>query len=200
MTALRTNINTPGYWDDVYRREWESGEILVRRDHGPMYDAIVALITEGSRVLDVGCGPGILCRRIRERVADAQVVGIDFSEYVVSRNAERDAELAIDYRCVDLRTGLESLERDFDAVTMCEVLEHLDDPEQVVADAVDLVAPGGLFVLTCPHDGKVPHREHVREWGHDEVFHLLEPRTDAVTFHVLAPPRNRWLLAWCRVR
>jgi SAM-dependent methyltransferase len=189
------NVNTPTYWDDVYRREWESGEILTRRDHGEMHDAIVAIVPRDARVLDIGCGPGILCRRIAESVVGTQVSGVDFSKYTIERNADRDAALGIQYRCVDVRIGLAELDGPFDVVTMCEILEHLDEPEEAVAAAVALVRPGGLFVLSCPHDDQVPHVEHVREWGHDQVFHLLEPYSDAVTFHPLPAPRNRWLLA-----
>jgi 2-polyprenyl-3-methyl-5-hydroxy-6-metoxy-1,4-benzoquinol methylase len=199
MNAVRENINTAAYWDGVYRREWESGEILTRRDHGPMHDVVAALVPANASVLDIGCGPGILCRTIEERVPGVKVVGVDFSGYTIARNAERDAPLGIEYRCLDVTTELAALDERFDAVTMCEIVEHLDEPESVVAAAVGLVRPGGLFVLTCPHDGEVPHPEHVREWGHDEVFHLLAPYTKAVTFRPLPPPRDRWLLAHIRV-
>ena len=189
------NINTAAYWDEVYRREWESGRMLTARDHGPMHEAIVALVPPGAKVLDVGCGPGILCRRIAESVEGARVSGVDFSPYVIARNAKRDVALGIDYRCLEVQTQLAEVGVQFDVVTMCEILEHLDAPEQTVAAAVAHVRPGGLFVLTCPHDGQVPHPEHVREWGHDQVFHLLEPYTDAVVFHPLPAPRERWLMA-----
>jgi 2-polyprenyl-3-methyl-5-hydroxy-6-metoxy-1,4-benzoquinol methylase len=193
--AAGRNINTPLYWDEVYRREWESGEILMRRDYGPMHDAIIDLVPPGASVLDVGCGPGILCRRIAESVDGVSVSGVDFSAYTIERNAERDAPLGIDYRCLDVTSQLGEIDRQFDVVTMCEIIEHLDEPEQSVDSAVGLVRPGGLFVLTCPHDGQVPHAEHVREWGHDEVFHLLERYAEAVVFHPLPAPRDRWLMA-----
>jgi 2-polyprenyl-3-methyl-5-hydroxy-6-metoxy-1,4-benzoquinol methylase len=195
--AAATNINTAAYWDDVYRREWEAGVILTLRDYGELHDVVVGLVAPGSEVLDVGCGPGILCRKIAERVADTNVTGIDFSAYTIGRNAERDANLGIHYHRVDVQTELRGLEGCFDVVTMCEVLEHLDDPEEVVAAALALVRPGGLLILSCPHDGEVPHAEHVRDWGHDEIFHLLAAHADSVTFHVLAAPRDRWLLASC---
>lgn len=198
MAATETNINTPAYWDEIYRGEWEAGVILSLRDYGEMHEIIVGLVPPGSSVLDVGCGPGILCRRIAEYVAETQVTGVDFSPYAIGRNAERDAELGVEYLCLDVRSDLGRLESRFDVVTMCEILEHLDDPDEVVAAAIELLRPGGLFILSCPHDAGVPHPEHVREWGHDEIYHLLERHTNSVTFHSLAAPRDRWLLACCR--
>jgi 2-polyprenyl-3-methyl-5-hydroxy-6-metoxy-1,4-benzoquinol methylase len=193
------NVNTPAYWDEVYRREWERGGIDGGpRDYGPIHDAIVALVPPQSRVLDVGCGLGLLCRKLALRCDDASIVGVDFSAHALDRNRGRDRWLPVEYVVLDVRSELPSLRErgEFDVVTMCEILEHLEEPERVVADAMSLLRPGGLFVLTCPHDDEVEDPEHVRLWGHDEVFHLLAPYADSVTFTHFPPPYySPWLLA-----
>jgi SAM-dependent methyltransferase len=80
---------------------------------------------------------------------------------------------------------------------MCEILEHLDEPEAVIAAVMVRLRPGGRFVLTCPHDDAVPDPEHVRTWGHDEVFHLLAPYGDTVSFRHFPPPWfHPWMLAY----
>jgi 2-polyprenyl-3-methyl-5-hydroxy-6-metoxy-1,4-benzoquinol methylase len=190
------NINTPDYWDGVYRGEWESGAARnedYSRDYGPIHDAIIRLIPEGSRVLDVGCGPGLLCRKVKSRVPAAEVTGVDFSRYMIARNQERDGSLGIDYRCLDIRTELASIEDQFDVVAMCEVLEHLEEPEFVVESAMGLLKPGGRFILTCPHGDGIPDPEHVRLWDHDELFHLLAPYGETVSFTHFPPP---WFHVW----
>lgn len=193
------NLNTPEYWNGVYQNEWESGKAQspnYDRDYGPIHDAILGLIPPGSSVLDIGCGPGLLCRKVRQRIESAQVTGVDFSHYAISRNQQRDAGLGITYRCVDIRTSLKSAGGPFDVVTMCEVLEHLDSPEAVVADAMSLLRPGGSFILTCPHNDEIPDPEHVRIWGHDELFHLLAPYSSTVSFTHFPPPYfHVWMLA-----
>ena len=195
-----TNINTPDYWDAVYRAEWESGKVRSEdysRDYGPIHDAIVRLIPDGSRLLDVACGPGVLCRKIRQRRPTATVMGVDFSQYTITQNEARDRSLGIEYRCLDIRTELGSIDRQFDVVTLCEILEHLDEPETVVAAAMRLLKPGGRFILTCPHDDGIPDPEHVRIWGHDELFHLLAPYSDTVSFMHFPPPYfHVWMLAY----
>jgi 2-polyprenyl-3-methyl-5-hydroxy-6-metoxy-1,4-benzoquinol methylase len=187
----QTNINTTEYWDALYRREWESGEARSEdysRNYAPIHAAIIRLIPDGSRVLDIACGPGLLCRKIKERRPNARVLGVDFSEYMIQRNQERDRQLGVDYVCLDIRTALPDLGGTFDAVTMCEILEHLEQPDQVVAAAMDLLKPGGCFILTCPHDDAIPDPEHLRTWGHDDVFHLLAPYSDTVSFTHFPPP------------
>jgi 2-polyprenyl-3-methyl-5-hydroxy-6-metoxy-1,4-benzoquinol methylase len=196
------NWNTSAYWDDVYRAEWSRGGIDGGiRDYGPIHDAIVELVPEDSSVLDVGCGFGLLCRKLALRRPGVSVTGVDFSEYVLERNRARDRDLPIEYVLLDVRTELRSLGHEFDAVFMCEVLEHLEEPERVVADAMASLRPGGLFALSCPHDDAIPDPEHLRQWGHDEVVHLLAPFADSITFTHFPPPYyHPWLLAHLRKR
>jgi len=194
------NVNTPEYWDEVYRHEWTSGQVRspkYRRDYGPIHEAIIKLIPEGSRVLDIGCGTGLLCRKIKLCLPAVQMVGIDFSQYTIAHNQQRDEALGIEYRQVDIRTSLSDIRSLFDVVLMCEVLEHLDQPEDVVAGALGLLKSGGRFILTCPHDNEIPDPEHVRAWGHDEVFHLLAPYSETISFmHFPVEYYHPWMLAY----
>ena len=194
-----TNINTPDYWNRVYLEEWESGRARCEgysRDYGPIHDAIVELIPQGSQVLDIACGPGLLCRKIKQRVQGTRVLGVDFAQYMIERNQERDRPLGVEYRSLDIRTSLGALDRQFDVVCMCEILEHLDQPETVVASAMERLRPGGHFILTCPHAAGIPDPEHVRYWDHDELFHLLAPYSSAITFIHFPPPYfHVWMMA-----
>lgn len=194
------NVNTPDYWNRVYLEEWESGRVQgegYHRDYGPIHEAVVELVPGGSDVLDIACGAGVLCRKIKRARPDAGVMGVDFSEYMITRNREQDAPLGIEYRCIDVRTSLGVIEQQFDVVCMCEILEHLEQPERVVASAFARLKPGGRFILTCPHDNSIPDHEHVRVWGHDDLFHLLARYAREVTFVHFPPPYfHIWMMAY----
>ena len=194
------NVNTPDYWNEVYLREWEAGHVqgeCYHRDYGPIHDAIVELVPDGTDVLDIACGAGVLCRKIKRARPAARVLGVDFAEYMIARLRKQDGPLEIDYRCLDIRNGLGTIERSFDVVCMCEILEHLDEPERVVATAFSLLKPGGRFILTCPHDNGIPDHEHVRVWGHDELFHVLANYSHEVTFVHFPPPYfHIWMMAY----
>jgi 2-polyprenyl-3-methyl-5-hydroxy-6-metoxy-1,4-benzoquinol methylase len=195
-----TNINTPDYWDSVYRSEWESGRVQSNhysRDYGPIHDAIIRLIPDGSRVLDLACGPGLLCRKIKQRLPSTRVLGIDFSEFMIRQDRARDQALGIEYRCLDIRTLEASLDERFDVIAMCEILEHLEEPQAIVTAAMGLLKRGGRFILTCPHDAGIPDPEHLRLWGHDDLFHLLAPFSDTISFMHFPPPYfHVWMLAY----
>ena len=195
-----SNINTPEYWDAVYCQEWQQGAVCsddYNRDYGPIHDAIISLIPDGSRVLDIACGSGVLCRKIKQRLPETKVMGVDFSQYTIERNSELDRPLEVEYVCLDISRSLSSIKGEFDVITMCEILEHLNEPEHVVADAMSLLRRGGRFILTCPHDGEIPDPEHVRQWGHDELFHLLENYSETISFMHFPPPYfHVWVLAY----
>ena len=196
-TAPVRNINTPDYWDGRYQKEWESGKVFSNnyaRDYGPVHDAIIELIPEDARVLDVACGAGVLCRKVKDRLPGTAVTGVDFSPYTIEQNRQAANDEGETYRCLDVQTELPTLEEAFDVVTMAEIIEHLDDPERTIADAMNLLKPGGRLIITCPHDDAIPSKEHVRQFGHDELFHLLAIYNDTVCFRQFAPPHARWML------
>lgn len=96
------------------------------------------------RVVDVGCGGGILAEALAKH--GARVTGIDLSTLslkVARQHAERGA-LAIDYREIDVETLAREEAGTFDAVTCMEMLEHVPEPARVVAACARLLKPGGV--------------------------------------------------------
>ncbi|ATP27781.1 bifunctional 3-demethylubiquinol 3-O-methyltransferase/2-polyprenyl-6-hydroxyphenol methylase [Chromobacterium violaceum] len=109
----------------------------------------------GKKVLDVGCGGGILAESMAQR--GAQVTGIDLAKksLKVAQLHSLESGVPIDYRCVAVEDLAAEMPGAFDAVTCMEMLEHVPDPESVVRACSTLVKPGGwVFFSTLNRNAK----------------------------------------------
>jgi 2-polyprenyl-6-hydroxyphenyl methylase/3-demethylubiquinone-9 3-methyltransferase len=102
---------------------------------------------EGLRLLDIGCGGGLLSEPMA-RLGFA-VVGVDASERNIGTAAAHAAAqgLAIDYRFATAEQLLAGGEAPFDVILNMEVIEHVADPGAFLRTCAALLAPGGLMVV-----------------------------------------------------
>ena len=109
-------------------------------------DPLVRRPFSGLRLLDIGCGGGLLAEPMVR--LGAEVVGIDPSEKNVRTAATHAQEggLAIDYRTTTAEALAASGER-FDVVLNMEVIEHVPDPAAFMATTAELLKPGGHAVV-----------------------------------------------------
>ena len=101
----------------------------------------------GLRLLDIGCGGGLLSEPMT-RLGFA-VTGVDASarNIGVARAHAADGGLAIDYRCDTAEALLDAGASPFDVVLNMEVIEHVADPAGYLRATSRLLAPGGIMVV-----------------------------------------------------
>jgi 2-polyprenyl-6-hydroxyphenyl methylase/3-demethylubiquinone-9 3-methyltransferase len=110
---------------------------------------------KGKRVLDVGCGGGILAESMALR--GAVVTGIDMGEapLEVARLHMLETGAKLEYRQITAESLAAEMPGQFDVVTCMEMLEHVPDPGSVIAACAALVKPGGqLFFSTINRNPK----------------------------------------------
>ena len=102
----------------------------------------------GKRVLDMGCGAGLLTEPLA-RMGGA-VVGVDaaIENVAVARDHAAQSGLSIDYRAGEIEAVAGQT---FDLITCLEVVEHVANPANFVADLASLLASGGLLILSTPN-------------------------------------------------
>jgi 2-polyprenyl-6-hydroxyphenyl methylase/3-demethylubiquinone-9 3-methyltransferase len=145
----------------------------------------------GSRVLDVGCGGGLLAEGLAAR--GARVVAIDLAPASIEVARDHAAGVfTIDYRCVDVEQIASEMAGGFDVVACLEMLEHVPDPSRVVAACAAAVRPGGAaFFSTINRNLKSFALAIV---GAEYVLGLL-PRGTHEYAKLIRPAE---LAAWCR--
>jgi 2-polyprenyl-6-hydroxyphenyl methylase / 3-demethylubiquinone-9 3-methyltransferase len=145
-------------FEQLASRWWDTGsEFKPLHDINPLrldyIDSRAGLA--GKRVLDVGCGGGILAESMALR--GAQVTGIDLGEapLAVARLHLLESGAQVDYRHISAEQLAAEQPASFDVVTCMEMLEHVPNPVASVAACAQLVKPGGaVFFSTINRNPK----------------------------------------------
>ena len=136
---------------ELAHRWWDpNSEFKPLHDINPLrldwIDACVGLA--GKRVLDIGCGGGILAESMAAR--GAAVTGIDLGDKALSvaRLHLLESRQKVDYRLVSAEALALELPGHFDVITCMEMLEHVPDPASVIRACATLVKPGGRVFMS----------------------------------------------------
>jgi len=168
----------PGVYGDAGEKFTSWVELPVRLVGARHIRFLTRGLPRGARVLDVGCGRGVLLRALADR--GFEVHGVELSEAAVE-GADPRAEVRI---APDL-AGAGYAAGSFDQVVFWHVLEHLRDPRGALAEARRLLRPGGRLVVAVPNFSSLQAR-----WAGAAWFHLDPPRH---LFHFPAAALRRLL-------
>jgi 2-polyprenyl-6-hydroxyphenyl methylase/3-demethylubiquinone-9 3-methyltransferase len=146
----------------------------------------------GKKVLDVGCGGGLLTEAMAR--LGAQVTGIDLSDKTlkVAQLHLLESKLPVTYAAASAEQFVVEHKAEFDALTCLEMLEHVPDPASTVDACARLVKPGGhVFFSTINRNPKAYLFAVI---GAEYVLKLL-PRGTHDYSRLIKPSE---LAAWCR--
>jgi 2-polyprenyl-6-hydroxyphenyl methylase/3-demethylubiquinone-9 3-methyltransferase len=138
-------------FDKVSRIWWDpSGEMGTLHTINPLRTEFIMenLTVNNPKILDVGCGGGILSEALAK--TGAQVTGIDLSQASI-KTARQHAQiqgLQIEYRYENVEEFTQKHAGKFDVVTCMEMLEHVPEPGKIVAACAQVLKPGGHAVFS----------------------------------------------------
>ena len=158
---------------DLYRDMTDEaylGEEAGRRATGARLLDLIAPFVPAGRLLDVGCGPGLLLDEARRRSYDVR--GLELSEASIA-HARGTLDLPVD------QTALTDFTDDarFDVIVLADVVEHLDDVPGGLDRCRELLAPGGTLCVVTPDPGsRTARMVGDRWWGYVPAHTFLLPR------------------------
>ena len=139
-----------GWWD-------RQGDFKALHDINPVRLEFIRKHTQltGKKVLDVGCGGGILSEAMAK--AGATVAGIDMNASALdaARQHAADTALSISYQHITAEEFAEQVPASFDVITCLEMLEHVPDPAAIIQACAALLKPQGrVFFSTINRNPK----------------------------------------------
>ncbi len=132
-------------------RWWDpQGEFKTLHDVNPLRLSFIQKFVnlEGMRIVDVGCGGGILTEGLAKQNAEA--LGIDLSEDLIDIADLHGLEtgIKVNYQKISVEALADEQPESFDHVTCMEMLEHVPDPGSIINACAKLVKPGGMVFFS----------------------------------------------------
>lgn len=189
---MSNGVTTKEYWDQY----WGAGTARYAnydKSRGVFsgYDLLLAeclrktrkrLSNRPLKLVDCGCGEGLILRFVHEQHPDVEVWGIEYSD-AIEKARRISEELGYDFHLI--RGDLFEICRPgttgpFDLLMSVGLIEHFDDPAQVLAQLTQVVAPGGFVMTNIPN--------------FDGLFHFLWKFYDPSNYRHHVPISNARLL------
>jgi 2-polyprenyl-6-hydroxyphenyl methylase / 3-demethylubiquinone-9 3-methyltransferase len=151
MTATNVHPHEINKFGAQAERWWDlQGEFKTLHDINPLRIGFIQQFTSltGKRIVDVGCGGGILSEGLAKLGSD--VTGIDLSAELIDIADLHGLESGIEvtYQKISAEDMAEQQAEQFDVVTCMEMLEHVPDPASIIRACAAMVKPGGLVFFS----------------------------------------------------
>lgn len=201
------NINTKEYWNMIYSDPVKKSNYMAQDTSETIseanykikptmrFETALGQVNDGDKVLDIGCGVGKFCELVYSRKENVEVWGCDISDIAMYDNTVRFPQINYRHAIVG---NLEGIPDDyFDVVFTGELLEHLDDPNDLIKDAHKKLKQGGKLILTTPLEDRINSPEHTYMFTHDDVKELFVKNGFTKTRFVYLPNNEHLLVIFC---
>jgi len=162
-----------------YRQLYEAQAGHYGNDHLPKEATRVKFVLNsikpGSKIFEVGCQTGGITRFLTE-IGDVDAIDVSQGYVARARQNAPGARYSVGF-------AEDTVARShYDAIVATEVLEHVLNPERLLARLYDALAPGGLLIVTVPDETYVDTLgEHLRSFTHESIEGLIKTQFEEIS-------------------
>jgi ubiquinone/menaquinone biosynthesis C-methylase UbiE len=189
------NINTVNNYNKMFIELKERDGVL---DHSVDYKHSKVLGKfKGGKLIDMGCLNSPLGVMAQKLFPDAKITLLDFAPSVIEfweNNYPFETVLS------DCR-NTPFADNTFDFAVAEEVMEHLDEPESLIKEAIRIIKPGGMFVLTVPNDeynNEYGGGYHIWSFKENDVLEILKKYGEAGAEIIPKEGRKGYIMGWVK--
>ena len=194
MNELNIDLDEQRKFAELANSWWDTeGEFKTLHDLNPARTNYIAerATLKGARVLDVGCGGGILSESLAASGATVTEIDIVEKSLDIARLHLHESGLEVEYQCVTVEELAAENAGTYDVVTCLEMLEHVPAPDSVVAACSTLLRPGGhLFLSTI---NRTPQSFAIAIVGAEHILRLLPRGTHEYRKFIQPAELSCWL-------
>lgn len=197
MNQKQENVNPDEIekFGSMASRWWDlDGEFKTLHQINPLRLQLIdkTISLKGKKILDVGCGGGILSEAMAAKGADVTAIDLAKELIDVAELHSLDTGVQVNYQLISVEDLAQQQAASFDTVTCMEMLEHVPDPAAIIQACSQLVKPGGYVFLSTLN--RNPKSYLLSIIGAEYILGMLPRGThDYASF--IKPSE---LAAWCR--
>ncbi len=194
MNELNIDLDEQRKFAELANSWWDAeGDFKTLHDLNPSRLTYISerSALQGARVLDVGCGGGILSESLAASGAEVTAIDIVEKSLDIARLHLLESGAEVDYQCITAEQLAQTDAGSFDVVTCLEMLEHVPAPNLVVNACSRLLKPGGhLFLSTI---NRTPQAFAIAIVGAEHIMRLLPRGTHEYRKFIQPAELSGWL-------